>query len=291
MERRLTTILSVDVVGYSRLMHDDEEGTLAALKAHQRELIDPKIAEHRGRIIKKTGDGMLLEFSSVVDAVRCAIDVQQEMLRRNADIADSRKMLLRIGINLGDVIVEDDDIYGDGVNVAARLETLASPGSICLSGTVYDQLAGKIAQDIKDMGEQYLKNIEDPVRTYQILGDATISGKFGQGPQDTVAADLGFGAPERPSIAILPFKNLSNDPNQDFLAEGLRLGILSSLIQLSGLFLIGTDAVNGYRDQDIAPAQAGLEAGVRYVLSGAVQQAGRDHTRGHGFIGRASHWW
>jgi TolB-like protein len=262
-------------VGYSRLMHEDEDGTLAALKAHRRELIDPKIVEHHGRIVKTTGDGMLLEFPSVVDAVRYAIEVQQEMVRRNTDVADDRKMFLRVGINLGDVIVEGDDIFGDGVNVAARLETLANPGSICISGTVYDQLAGKITQDIKDMGEQALKNIEDPVRTYQILAGEPVSATVGQIQFSSAVPDLGFGAPQRPSIAILPFKNLSGDPDQDFLAEGLRLGILSSLVQLSGLFLVGTDAVNGYRDQDVPAAQVGTEVGVRYVLEGAVQQAGQ----------------
>ena len=149
------------------------KGRLFALKAHRRELIDPKIAEYRGRVVKTTGDGMLLEFPSAVDAVRCAVDIQQEMARRNAEIPDSRKMLFRAGINLSDVIVDGDDIYGDGVNVAARLETLANPGSICISGAVYKQLAGKITQDIKDMGDQTLRNIEDPVRIYQILvGDA-----------------------------------------------------------------------------------------------------------------------
>jgi adenylate cyclase len=273
--RRLAAIVAVDVAGYSRLMHEDEEGTLFALKAHRRELIDPKIAEYRGRIVKTTGDGMLLEFPSAIDAVRCAIEVQQEMASRNAEIPDRRKMIFRAGINLSDVIVDDDDIYGDGVNVAARLETLASPGSICISGTVYKQLAGKITHDIKDMGDQTLRNIEDPVRIYQILvGDA---GPATTEPNLSAAAvpDLGFGAPERPSIAILPFENLSGDPDQDFLAEGLRLGILSSLVQLSGLFLISTSAVNSFRNRNVPAAQAGASVGVRYVLGGAVQQVGK----------------
>jgi adenylate cyclase len=271
--RRLAAILSIDVVGYSRLMHEDEEGTLVALKAHRRELIDPKIAEYRGRIVKTTGDGMLLEFPSAVDAVQCAVDLQQDMAHRNAEIPDHRRMLLRAGINLSDVIVDGDDIYGDGVNVAARLETLSSPGCICISGAVYKQLAGKITREIMDMGDQTLKNIEDPVRIYQILvnhADAATTGR-----QRPAPPDLGFGAPERPSIVILPFKNLSGDPDQDFLAEGLRLGILSSLVQLSGLFLIGTDSVNGLRDQNIPAAQAGAGVNARYVLGGAVQQVGK----------------
>jgi TolB-like protein len=252
-------------------MHEDEEGTLAAFSAHRRELIEPKIAEYHGRIVKTAGDGMLLEFQSVVDAVRCAIEIQQEMARRNADVADSRKMFFRVGINLGDVIVADGDIYGDGVNIAARLETLANPGTICISGTVYDQLAGKITQDVNFMGEQTLKNIEGPVRTYLILAGHNVPATAGQSP---TAPDLGFGAPVRPSIAILPFKTLSADSSQNFLAEGLRLGILSSLVQLSGLFLIGTDAVNGFRNQGVSAAQVGAQVGVRYVLGGAVQQAG-----------------
>lgn len=272
--RRLAAILCADVAGYSRLMHEDEEGTLAALKAHRRELIDPKIAEHRGRIVKTTGDGMLLEFPSVVDAVRCAIEVQQGMTRRNADVADKRRMFFRVGINLGDVMVEGDDIHGDGVNVASRLETLAAPGSICISGAVYDQLAGKIAQDIEHMGEQALKNIEDPVRTYRILAGARSSPTIDRAHASSDSTSFEFSPFERPSIAILPFKNLRGDPNQDYLVEGLRLGILSSLVQLSGLFLVGTKAVNGYRGSDIPASQAGSEVGVRYVLDGAVQQAG-----------------
>lgn len=273
--RRLAAILSADVVGFSRLMHEDEEDTLATLKAHKRELIDPKIAENDGRIVKTIGDGMLVEFPSVVDAVRCAIDIQKEMTRRNADIADDRKMFFRVGINLGDVIFDGDDIYGDGVNVAARLESLANPGSICISGTVYDHLAGKITQEIKDMGEQALKNIEDPVRTYQILAGGPIPATVGRAQPSSAGADLGFGAPERPSIAILPFRNLSGDANQDYLAEGLRLGILSSLVQLSGLFLISTDAVNDFHERDVTVAQAGAQVDAGYVLEGAIQQSGQ----------------
>lgn len=273
--RRLAAVVAVDVAGYSRLMHEDEEGTLATLKAHRRELIDPKIAEYRGRIVKTTGDGLLLEFASAIDAVRCAVEVQQGMSRRNAEVSARRRMLFRAGINLSDVIVDDDDIYGDGVNVAARLETLATPGNICISGTVYNQLFGKISHDIKDMGDQALRNIEDPVRIYQILlgddGESTTSPTQSAPP----LPDLGFGAPERPSIAILPFENLSGDPDQNFLADGLRLGILSSLVQLSGLFLIGTGAVDGFRNQNIPPAQAGAAVDARYVLGGAVQQLGR----------------
>ena len=272
--RKLTTILSADVVGYSRLMHADEEGTLATLKSHRRELIDPKIAEHRGRIVKTTGDGMLLEFPSVADAVRFAIEVQEAMAQRNADVAADRRMLFRVGINLGDVIVDEDDIYGDGVNVAARLETLARPGSICISSIVRDQIAGKIDHAIHDMGDQALKNIEDPVHAYRILaGEATAAtGVYAQPSSDISLAE--YTPMNRPSIAILPFKNLSGNPDQDYLGEGLRLGISSSLVQLSGLFLIAANAVNAYRGHDVPAARAGSDVDVEYVLEGAVQQAG-----------------
>ncbi len=272
--RKLTTILSADVVGYSRLMHADEEGTLATLKTHRRELIDPKIAEHRGRIVKTTGDGMLLEFPSVGDAVHFAIEVQEAMTQRNADVAADRRMLFRVGINLGDVIVDEDDIFGDGVNVAARLETLARPGSICVSSIVRDQIAGKIDHAIHDMGDQALKNIEDPVHAYRILTGVTSFPTIDRAHVSLDSTSFEFSPFERPSIAILPFKNLSGDPHQDYLSEGLRLGILSSLVQLSGLFLIGTNAVNGYRGRDVPASQAGSEVRVRYVLDGAVQQAG-----------------
>ena len=167
-ERRLAAILAADVVGYSRLMGGDESGTLAALKAHRAELIDPTIAEHKGRIVKLMGDGALVEFASVVDAVICAVAIQHGMAERNAGAAEDRRMLFRIGVNLGDVMVEGDDIYGNGVNVASRLETLADPGGVCISGTVYDLVAGKVSQPIEDMGEQALKNIEDPVRAYRV---------------------------------------------------------------------------------------------------------------------------
>lgn len=275
VERRLTTILVADVVGYSRLMHEDEEETLTVLREHRRVLIDPTIAKYNGRIVKSLGDGILVEFGSVVDAVRCAITVQEGMNQRNVDVVDDRKMFFRIGVNLGDVIVADDDIYGDGVNIAARLETLSDSGGICISGAVHEQLSGKITQDFEDMGEQALKNIENPVRTYRIsVGDnnRTISKRE---RSSLGVTDLGFGAPTRPSIVILPFNVVSGESDQQHLAEGLRLGILSSLVQLSGLFLVSTDAVNKYRDKDISAEDVGTAVDVDYVLGGAVQQAGR----------------
>lgn len=274
-ERRLVAILCADVVGYSRLVGYDEPGTLTALKAHLTEFIEPKIAEHKGRIIRLVGDGVLVEFFSVVEAVECAVDLQRGMAERNADIAAERRFVFRIGINVGDVIVDGDDIYGDGVNVASRLETLADPGGVCVSRAVFNHVKGKVELTFEDMGEQALKNIEEPVRAYRIASGKGFSraGACPQQPSDL--STLEFSLPERPSIAILPFKNMSGDPDQDYLAEGLRLGILSSLVQLSELFLISTAAVNGYRGRDVQAAEVGCEVGVRYILEGAVQSVGQ----------------
>src|SRR5208282_1804268 len=176
VERRLAAILAADVAGYSRLMGVDEEGTLAALKASRREIIDPKIAEHRGRIVKTTGDGALIEFASAVDAVRCAMEIQRAMAERNADIPEDRRIEFRIGINVGDIIIDDGDIYGDGVNIAARIETLASPGAICLSDNTYQQIKGKLTLGVSDMGERQLKNIAQPVRVHSVRDDDATAG-------------------------------------------------------------------------------------------------------------------
>jgi adenylate cyclase len=198
VERRLAAILAADVAGYSRLMGVDEEGTLAALKAYRRELIDPKIAEHRGRIVKTTGDGALVEFASAVDAVRCAMEIQRTMAERNAAIPEDRRIEFRIGINVGDIIIDEADIYGDGVNITARVETLARPGVICISGNAYQQIKDKLALDISDMGEQQLKNITEPVQVYSVRLD---------GAPTRPALAL----PDKPSIAVLPFQNMSDD--------------------------------------------------------------------------------
>src|SRR6516164_5593743 len=216
VERRLTAILAADIAGYSRLMGVDEEGTLAALKTLRRELADPKIKEHRGRIVKTTGDGLLLEFASVVDAVRCAVEVQREMAERNAEVPPDRRIELRMGINVGDIIRDGRDIYGDGVNVAARLEALAEPGGICVSRVVRDQVRDKLAFSFEDMGEQHVKNIARPVRVHRVL--------LGQrsGPSESAtrtSAKLSLALPDKPSIAVLPFQNMSGDPEQEYFAD------------------------------------------------------------------------
>src|SRR5215469_8508257 len=223
--RRLAAILAADVAGYSRLMGADEEGTLAALKALRRELADPKIKEHRGRVVKTTGDGLLIEFGSVVDAVRCAVEVQREMAERNRDLPPDRRIEFRMGINLGDVIVDQDDIYGDGVNIAARLEALAEPGGIYISRTVRDQIRDKLAYEFEDMGQQSVKNIARPVRAYA-MGPATLASLPAVPPVQPVTSMKEVGEPITPpiprlSIVVLPFANLSNDPEQEYFADGI----------------------------------------------------------------------
>src|SRR5438270_8101773 len=226
--RRLAAILAADVAGYSRLMGADEEGTLERLKALRRELLDPKIAEHRGRIVKTTGDGMLVEFASVVDAVRCAVAVQQAMPERNADVGADSRIELRIGINLGDVIVERDDLYGDGVNIAARIEALADPGGVFVSNTVHDHVRDRLPFVFEDLGEQQVKNIARPVRVYRVC-DAGTAAKSPAAP----ALPL----PDKPSIAVLPFANMSGDPEQEYFADGMVEEITTAIARLAWLFV------------------------------------------------------
>jgi adenylate cyclase len=225
-ERRLAAILAADVAGYSRLMGADEEGTLTRLKAHRIELIDPKNKQHRGRVVKTTGDGILMEFPSVVDAVRCAIEVQQGMLERNSGVPQDNRIEFRIGINLGDVIVEGKDIHGDGVNIAARLEGLAEPGGICISQTVLNHTRGKIAFDVEDAGERTLKNIVQPIHVYRIVVDPR--GRSAMSRPQEPALPL----PEKPSIAVLPFANMSGDPEQEYFADGVSEDIITGLSKL-----------------------------------------------------------
>ncbi len=276
--RKLAAIVSADVAGYSRLMCSDEEGTLDDLKSHRRELIDPKIKEYRGRIVKTTGDGLLVEFSSVVDAVQCCLDMQQGMLARNKAIPVDRRIQFRVGVNLGDVIIDGDDIFGTGVNIAARLETMSDPGGICISQAVLEQVKQKLELHVEDLGDRALKNIEDPVRSYRVVDvgprqDASFSADAGTSPADALPP-----LPKRPSVAIMSFRNLSGDAQNDYIANGVGLGIQTLLVQLSGLFLVNASAHQGYRDGKVTAAEAVKELPVRYVLEGAVQQAGQ-HVR------------
>jgi adenylate cyclase len=260
VERRLAAILAADVAGYSRLMGVDEEGTLAALKAYRRELVDPKIAEHRGRIVKTTGDGVLVEFASAVDAVRCAMEIQRVLAERNVAISEDRRIELRIGINVGDIIIDEGDIYGDGVNIAARVEALARPGAVCISENAYQQVKGKLVLDVSDMGEQLLKNIAQPVRVYGVrLQDA---------PASAVLK-----LPDKPSIAVLPFQNMSGDPEQEYFADGLVEDITTGLSRFKWLFVIARNSTFAYKGRPIDIKQVGRELGVRYVLEGSVRKA------------------
>ena len=256
--RRLAAILAADVAGYSRLMGEDEEGTLAALKAMRRELGDPKVKEHRGRIVKTTGDGLLIEFSSVVDAVRCAVEVQEGMAARNADVPEARRIEFRIGINLGDIIRDGRDIFGDGVNVAARLEALAEPGGICVSRVVHDQVRDKLDVAFEDIGEQQFKNIARPVHVWRIRLDA----------KPTAAPPLTL--PDKPSIAVLPFQNLSSDPEQEYFTDGMVEEIITALSRIRRLFVIARNSSFTYKGQAIDVKRVGRELGVRYVLEGSV---------------------
>ncbi len=260
VERRLAAILAADVAGYSRLMGVDEEGTLVALKACCRELIDPKIAEHRGRVVKTTGDGALIEFASAVDAVRCAVDIQNAIAKRNANIPEDRRIEFRIGINVGDIIIDGSDIYGDGVNIAARLESLASPGAICLSDNAYQQVKGKFALEVSDMGEQQLKNIAQPVRVYGVR-------------LDEAPARPALSLPDRPSIAVLPFQNMSGDPGQDYFTDGMVEDIITGLSRIKWLFVIARNSTFTYKGRAMDVKQVGRELGVRYVLEGSVRKA------------------
>ena len=265
--RRLAAILAADVAGYSRLMGADEEGTHERLRAHLGELVEPRIAEHRGRVVKNTGDGFLAEFQSVVDAVRCAVEVQRGMAERNEDTPPEKRIEFRIGINLGDVIVETHDIFGDGVNVAARLEGLAEPGGVLVSNTVHDQVRDRLPFSFENLGEQQVKNINRPVRVYRVQEYAA-----------TIAPPLARPAPlplpDKPSIAVLPFANLSGDPEQEYFADGMVEEIITALSRIRWLLVIARNSTFTYRGQAVDVKQVGRELGVCYVLEGSVRKAG-----------------
>jgi len=266
MDRRLAAILAIDVVGYARLMGQDEAGTFAALKNHRKEVAEPNIADHHGRIVKLMGDGLLAEFGSVVDAVECATAIQQQMAERNAETAADKRIDLRIGVNLGDVIVEGDDIYGDGVNVAARLESLAKPGGICLSGAARDQVLDKVKITLEDLGEQQFKNIARPVRVYQVAPASS--------PTQRQSAHLSSSHDSKPSIAVLPFTNLSGDSEQDYFSDGITEDIITALSKLRWFFVIARNSTFVYKDKAVDVKQVGRELGVRYILEGSVRKAG-----------------
>jgi len=315
-ERRLTAILSADVVGYSLLMGRDEAGTLAALKAHRRQLLAPKAAQYRGRTVKLMGDGTLMEFNSVVDAVRFAIEVQCGMRERNAGVPEDRRILYRMGINIGDIIVEGEDIYGDGVNIAARLEGLAEPGGICLARNVYNQIKGKLTLEFEHLGEKEVKNIAEPVTVYRVLLDdkaTALVTPLVEAPAEVgrvrrwhaaaalVIAALAVGGlvwwqpwgpefepasvermalplPDKPSLAVLPFSNFSADPEQSYFADGMTEDLITDLSHLSGIFVIARNSSWAYKDKPTKVQQVAEELGVRYVLEGSVRREG-DHVR------------
>jgi len=270
--RRLAAILAADVAGYSRLMGTDEEGTHERLKAHLGELVNPKIAEHRGRIVKNTGDGLLAEFASVVDAVRCAVEVQRGMADREPGVPEDRRIRFRIGINLGDVIVEEHDIFGDGVNVAARLEALAEPGGICVSRIVRDQVRDRLDYAFEDMGAQSVKNITRPVRVFALRLDGA-AGVPEANASPAISTSPPVAAP-RLSIVVLPFTNLSNDPEQQYFADGITEDLTIDLSRLWDMLVISCTTAFTYRNKSLDTKQIGRELGVRYLLEGSVRRSG-----------------
>jgi TolB-like protein/class 3 adenylate cyclase/Tfp pilus assembly protein PilF len=269
MQRRLAAVLAADVAGYSRLMGADEVGTLAALKSHRRDVVDPAIADHNGRIVKTTGDGVLVEFSSAVDAVTCAMVVQSKMAERNQTFVPA--IAFRIGINVGDIIIDADDIFGDGVNVAARVENECEPGCVCLSGSAFEQVRGKTDFTFEDLGEKSLKNIERPVRLYAARP---------VGPLEASQTDASFKIkqplqlPDKPSIAVLPFQNMSGDSEQEYFADGMVEDIITALSRIKWLFVIARNSSFAYKGKSVDIRQVGRELGVRYVLEGSVRKAG-----------------
>jgi TolB-like protein/class 3 adenylate cyclase/Tfp pilus assembly protein PilF len=290
MERRLAAILAADVVGYSRLMREDESGTLGRLTELRKEVLEPLIAQHYGRIVKLMGDGLLVEFASVVEALTCAVAWQSRVGEREAQCGEDKRLTFRIGVNLGDVIVENQDIHGDGVNIAARLEGLADPGGVCVSGTVFDHAKGKIELAFEDLGERQVKNILESVRVYKVVTDA------GKGPESRASApiskagetksmppgnasgeggiDLDLSLPESPSIAVLPFTNMSGDPEQEFFSDGITEDIITTLSKIPTLLVIARNSTFTYKGTAIDVKQVSREQGVRYVLEGSVRKAG-----------------
>ncbi len=273
VRRRLTAILAADVVGYSRLMGVDEAGTLTALQELRATLIDRVVAEYRGRTVKLMGDGALVEFASVVDSVQCAVEIQRAMAERNAQVPEDRRIEFRVGINLGDVIVEGDDIYGEGVNVAARLEGLAEPGGVCVAGTVFDHVTGKVDLPFEDMGSQTVKNIAAPVRAYQWRSEP-VTAANPVVPETTVGTSQNLRLSDKPSIAVLPFDNMSGDPEQEYFADGLVEDIITNLSKLANLFVISRNSTFAYKGKATDVRKIAEDLGVGSVLEGSVRKAG-----------------
>ena len=269
MGRRLVAILAADVAGYSRLMERDEAGTLEALKSRRRNILAPILTEHHGRIVKLMGDGVLVEFGSAVIAVQCAVDLQRRMDEANAGLAEDRRILLRIGINLGDVIVEGGDLYGEGVNIAARLQAMAVPGGICLSQTMVNHVSNKVEVQFEDLGERKLKNLDRPVRVYRVVGMASAL----EGPL-AIPGPPAAESPTGPSIALLPFVNLSGDTEQNYFSDGITEDIIAGLSRFRQLFVIARNSSFQYRDRTVDVRQVARELGVRFVVEGSVRKAG-----------------
>jgi len=271
VERRLAAILAADVAGSCRLIGIDEEGTLARLKALRKTLFDPKITDHRGRIVKNTGDGALIEFASVVDAVRCAVEIQRGMAEQNIDVPQVKRIEFRIGIHVGDIIIEDDDIFGDGVNIAVRLEGIAEPGGVSISDDAHRQIRGKVEITFEDMGSQSLKNIAEPMRAWRVrIGPSSSSAMLTKPPTETAQP---LALPDKPSIAVLPFTNMSGDPEQDYFADGMAEDIITALSHFKALFVIARNSSFTYKGRAVDVKQIGRELGVRYVLEGSVRKA------------------
>jgi TolB-like protein/class 3 adenylate cyclase len=269
-QRRLAAIVAADVVGYSRLMGKDETGTLAALKTLRREIVDPQIAAHGGRIVKTTGDGLLLEFASVVDAVQCVVEVQTTMAAGVADVPENRRIAFRIGVNLGDIIIDGDDIFGDGVNIAARLQELAAPGGMCVSSRVYDDVCDRFDLRFDDGGTQALKNISRPIHVWRWLPGSSL-------PSEAAAAgsrDAGLARSDKPSIAVLAFANMGGDPEQEYFGDGLVEDIITALSRISAFSVMARNSSFTYKGRAVDVRKVGQELGVRYVLEGSVRKAG-----------------
>src|SRR5229473_2541267 len=270
VERRLAAILAADVAGSCRLIGIDEEGTVAQLRALRKALFDPKIAERHGRVVKNTGDGALVEFASVVDAVRCADEIQRGMAKQNTDVPQDKRIEFRIGIHVGDIIIADDDIFGDGVNIAVRLEGIAEPGGICISDDAHRQVRGKVESTLEDMGTQTLKNIAEPMRAWRVrIGPS--SSLATKTPTETAQP---LALPDKPSIAVLPFENMSGDPEQEYFADGMVEDIITALSRFHNLFVVARNSSFTYKGRAVDVKQVGRELGVRYVLEGSIRKAG-----------------